>query len=129
LPSWPVPAGSGPVEVKAVRGKAGGIVLRDGHGHSLSLPFSLLQRFAVTDRECPARSAGSEMARLITPVSPRGRWRDATRRRRLEEGLDGTAGAAAVSGKTVLIGAEPPRHPGPPPPGPAGAPRFRSAGS
>jgi hypothetical protein len=108
-PSLPLLAVYGTVEVNAVSSKAREIVMRDGQGHSLSLPFSLLQRFAVTDRECPARSAGSEMARLIIPVSHRERWRDATRRRRLDEVLDGTADAAAFTGKTVLIGVEHPR--------------------
>jgi CHASE2 domain-containing sensor protein len=108
-PSLPLLAVYGPVEVNAVSSKAREIVMRDGQGHSHSLPFSLLQRFAVTDRECPARSAGSQMARLIIPVSHRERWRDATRRRRLDEVLDGSADAAAFSGKTVLVGVEHPR--------------------
>src|SRR5262245_8109845 len=108
-PSLPLLAVYGPVEVNAVSSKAREIVMRDGQGHSLSLPFPLLQRFAVTDLECPAGSAGSEMARLIIPVSHRERWRDATRRRRLDEVLDGTAAAAAFTGKTVLIGVEHPR--------------------
>ena len=108
-PSLPLLAVYGPVQVNAVSSKAREIVLRDGQGHSLSLPFSLLQRFAVTDRDCPARSAGSEMARLIIPVSHRERWREATRRQRFDEVLSGKTSAAAFSGKTVLIGVEHPR--------------------
>jgi CHASE2 domain-containing sensor protein len=108
-PSLPLLAAYGPLQVNAVSSKAHEIVLRDGRGHSVSLPFSILQRFAVTDRDCPARSAGSEMARLIIPVSHRERWREATRRHRLDEVLAGTAPAAALSGKTVLVGVEHPR--------------------
>ena len=105
----PLLAAYGPVQVNAVSSRAREITLRDGRGHSLTLPFSILQRFAVTDRDCPARSAGSEMARLIIPVSHRERWREATRRQRLDDVLAGSTPAAALSGKTVLVGVEHPR--------------------
>lgn len=108
-PSLPLLAAYGPVQVNAVSSRAREITLRDGRGHSLTLPFSILQRFAVTDRDCPARSAGSEMARLIIPVSHRERWREATRRQRLDDVLAGSTPAAALSGKTVLVGVEHPR--------------------
>src|SRR4029077_5144197 len=108
-PSLPLLAAYGPVQVNAVSSTARAIALRDGHGHSLTLPFSILQRFAVTDRDCPARSAGSAMARLIIPVSHRERWREATRRQRLDDVLAGSTPAAALSGKTILVGVEHPR--------------------
>jgi len=108
-PSLPLLAAYGPVQVNAVSSTAREIALRDGHGHSLTLPFSILQRFAVTDRDCPARSAGSAMARLIIPVSHRERWREATRRQRLDDVLAGSTPAAALSGKTILVGVEHPR--------------------
>jgi len=108
-PSLSLLAAYGPVQVNAVSSKGREVVLLDGQGHSVSLPFSLLQRFAVTGRDCPARSAGSEMARLIIPVSHRERWREPPRRQRLDEVLAGNTDAAAFSGKTVLIGVEHPR--------------------
>jgi CHASE2 domain-containing sensor protein len=108
-PSLPLLAVYGPVQVNAVSAKAHEIVLRDESGHGQSLPFSLLQRFAVTDRDCPARSAGSEMARLIIPVSHRERWREAPRRQRFDDVLAGKTDAAVFSGKTVLVGVEHPR--------------------
>jgi len=108
-PSLPLLAVYGPVQVNAVSAKAHEIVLRDASGHGRSLPFSLLQRFTVTDRDCPARSAGSEMARLIIPVSHRERWREAPRRQRFNDVLAGKTDVAAFSGKTVLVGVEHPR--------------------
>lgn len=108
-PSLSLLAVYGPAQVNAVSSRAHEVVLRDGRGRNLSLPFSLLQRFAVTDRDCPARSAGSAMARLIIPVSHRERWREPSRRLRVDDVLAGTTGAVAFSGKTVLIGVEHPR--------------------
>jgi CHASE2 domain/TIR domain len=108
-PSLALLAAYGSVQVNAVSSTAHEVALRDGRGHGLSVPFSLLQHFNETDRDCPARSKGSEMARLIIPVSHRERWREATRRQRLDDVLAGNTSAAVFSGKTVLIGAEHPR--------------------
>jgi CHASE2 domain-containing sensor protein len=104
--SLPLLARYGRLQELAVFGAGREVQFRDSDGRFVSLPFSLLQRYKETDRQCPALSDGSEVARLIIPVSHRERWHDASRRFKFDDVLEHRVDAAAFAHKTVVIGAE-----------------------
>jgi len=72
-----------------------------------TLPFSLREVVDRADRDCPARPAGAELARLIFPLSHRERLRDAARRIDADQLLAQAADSAASGswrGKIVVVG-------------------------
>ena len=71
--------------------------------------FSLRETVSVADADCPARTPGSEMARLIVRLSHKERWRDPVRRVALQDLLNDTSAASGrLHGSVVLVGAEHP---------------------
>ena len=79
------------------------LLLRHATGES-SVPFSLREVVDRSDRDCPARPAGAELARLIFPVSHRERLRDTTRRIDAENLLAAPAAPGSWQGKIVVVG-------------------------
>ncbi|MBI2277897.1 MAG: CHASE2 domain-containing protein [Dechloromonas sp.] len=77
--------------------------LRHASGES-SVPFSLREVVDRSDRDCPARPAGAELARLIFPVSHRERLRDAARRIDAENLLAAPPAPGSWQGKIVVVG-------------------------
>jgi CHASE2 domain-containing sensor protein len=69
-----------------------------------SVPFSLREIVDRADRDCPGRPPGAELARLIFPVSPRERLRDAARRIGAENLLAEPPAPGTWRGKVIVVG-------------------------
>lgn len=79
------------------------LLLRRASGES-SLPFSLRETADRADRDCPARPAGAELARLIFPLSHRERLRDPARRIDAATLLAEAPAPGNWRGKIVVVG-------------------------
>lgn len=70
--------------------------------------FSFRQHIELADADCPARSPGSEVERIIMRLSHRERLREPSRRFDMNGVLNGTIDPKVFAGKRVLVGAEHP---------------------
>lgn len=75
-----------------------------GAGSESNVPFSLREVATRSDRDCPARPPGADMARLIFPVSHREHWRDPVRRIDADRLLAEPPAPDSWRGKIVLVG-------------------------
>lgn len=74
-----------------------------GDGGTSPVPFSLRETVEQDDADCPARIEGSELARLIFPLSHRERLRDPSRQATVEQVL--SQRPEDWHGKLILVGA------------------------
>jgi CHASE2 domain-containing sensor protein len=77
--------------------------LRHATGES-SVPFSLRETVDRSDRDCPGRPPGAEMARLIFPVSHRERLREPVRRVDAATLLAEPGAPGSWRGKIIVVG-------------------------
>ena len=74
------------------------------NGTSASIPFSLREVADRADRDCPGRPPGTEIARLIFPVSHRENLRDPSRMIRAENLLAEPPSPGSWRGKIIVVG-------------------------
>lgn len=77
--------------------------LRHATGES-SVPFSLRETVDRSDRDCPGRPPGAELARLIFPVSHRERLREPVRRGDAATLLAEPGAPGSWRGKIIVVG-------------------------
>ncbi len=106
--SLPLQAAFAPSAVDAPPPGADVLQIHFASGDSRWVRFSQRQPIAQADADCPARAAGTEVARIIMRLSHRERLRDPMRRVDMSALLGGTIGPRSFAGKHVLVGAEHP---------------------
>jgi CHASE2 domain-containing sensor protein len=106
--SLPLEAAFAPTGVDRPPPQVDALQIRLPSGASQWIPFSFLQRIKQADADCPARAAGTEVARIIMRLSHRERLREPSRRFTMPAVLTGSIDPHVFSGKRVLVGAEHP---------------------
>jgi CHASE2 domain-containing sensor protein len=106
--SLPLEAAFAPSAIDRPPPQTDALQIRFPSGSDRWIRFSFRQRIELADADCPARSPGSEVERVIMRLSHRERLREPSRRFDMNAVLNGTIDPKVFSGKRVLVGAEHP---------------------
>jgi CHASE2 domain-containing sensor protein len=106
--SFPLQAAYAPAGIDRPPPGIEGLQVRLSSGAVQWVRFSFLQRIMQADADCPARAAGTDVARIIMRISHRERLREPSRRFALAAITSGAIAPGVFSGKRVLVGAEHP---------------------
>ena len=106
--SFPLQAAFAPAAIDRPPPGIEGLQVRLPSGAGQWVRFSFLQRIAHADADCPARGAGTDVARLIMRLSHRERLREPSRRFAFDSIVSGSIAPGVFSRKRVLVGAEHP---------------------